>query len=186
MEFLSHSLPNMSKLRPIIPALIAGAVLAVLVTTARCSQSAMHEAEIAEMDPAVDNSMPTGRIEGQRIEQRFPESVILPDSTLRYIVLEPGEGEKPKTGSYVLVHYTGTLWDGTKFDSSVDRGDPLRFRLGVGQVIKGWDQGIADMKPGEKRLLIIPYYLAYGDRGRRPTIPQRATLLFEVELVGVE
>ncbi len=176
----------MSKLRPIIPALIAGAVLAALVTTARCSQSAMHEAETAAMNPPMDNSMPTGRIEGQRIEQRFPESQILPDSNLRFIVREPGDGEKPKPGAYVRVHYTGTLWDGTKFDSSLDRGDPLRFRLGVGQVIKGWDLGIADMTPGEKRLLIIPYSLAYGDRGRPPTIPQRATLLFEVELVAVD
>jgi FKBP-type peptidyl-prolyl cis-trans isomerase len=117
---------------------------------------------------------------------RFPDSLTLANTNLRYIVRQPGEGETPKVGATLVVHYTGTLWDGTQFDSSVERGQPFRFRLGTGQVIKGWDLGFSTMRPGEKRLLIIPYSLAYGDRGRPPTIPQRATLLFEVELIAIE
>lgn len=176
----------MSKLRTVLPALIAGVVLAVFVTTARCSQSAMHKAEMEGQDPAQQNSMPSSLVEGERITERFPDALTVPKSNLRYLVEQEGEGEKPKPGAYVSVHSTGTLWDGSKFDSSFDRGKPYQFRLGTGQVIKGWDLGIADMKPGEKRLLIVPYALAYGDRGRSPVIPPRATLLFEVELVGVE
>lgn len=130
--------------------------------------------------------MPSSLVEAERIAERFPEARTVPNSNLRYLVRQEGEGEKPVAGAYVSVHYTGTLWDGSKFDSSVERGEPYRFRLGIGQVIRGWDLAVADMKPGEERLLIIPYALAYGDRGRSPLIPRRATLLFEVKLVGVE
>ena len=173
-------------LKSSMPALIAGAVLITLVTAGQCTRLAMHRAEAAESDPSIENSMPSGLAEAARIAARFPESLSLANSNLHYIVRSPGEGEPPKTGSHLTVHYTGTLWDGTQFDSSVDRGQPLKFRLGVGQVIKGWDLGFASMLPGEKRLLIIPYSLAYGDRGRPPTIPPRATLLFEVELIAIE
>ncbi|MEZ5278238.1 MAG: FKBP-type peptidyl-prolyl cis-trans isomerase [Opitutaceae bacterium] len=176
----------MSIIRPAFPALIAGAVLVTLVTAGQCTRLAMHRAEAADSDPSMENSMPSGLAEAARIAARFPDSQTIANSNLHYIVLRPGEGEPPKTGSFLTVHYSGTLWDGTPFDSSVERGQPLKFRLGVGQVIKGWDLGFASMLPGEKRLLIIPYSLAYGDRGRRPTIPPRATLLFEVELIAIE
>jgi peptidylprolyl isomerase len=104
-------------------------------------------------------------------------------SGLRYVVLQPGEGEKPPRGTSVQAHYTGTLLGGGKFDSSYDRGRPIDFAVGTGRVIKGWDEAFLEMRKGEKRVLIIPPSLAYGERGRPPVIPPSATLVFEVELV---
>ena len=106
-------------------------------------------------------------------------------SGLRYIDEVVGTGESPKPGQNVTVHYTGTLENGTKFDSSFDSGKPYTFRIGTGKVIKGWDEGIMTMKVGGKRRLIVPPSLGYGDAGFPPKIPPDATLLFEVELVGV-
>lgn len=99
--------------------------------------------------------------------------------------LTPGTGAEAKAGQKVTVHYTGTLTNGEKFDSSKDRGKPFSFGLGAGQVIKGWDQGVAGMKVGEVRKLTIPSHLAYGERGFPPVIPPGSTLVFEVELLGV-
>jgi peptidylprolyl isomerase len=96
-----------------------------------------------------------------------------------------GTGAEATAGKTVSVHYVGTLTDGSKFDSSRDRGEPFQFRLGAGQVIKGWDQGVAGMKIGGTRKLTIPPDLAYGDRGFPPVIPPKSTLVFEVELVGI-
>lgn len=96
-----------------------------------------------------------------------------------------GTGAEAKAGKRVRVHYTGRLVDGTKFDSSVDRGDPFGFMLGAGEVIQGWDQGVAGMKVGGKRKLTIPPELGYGNRGFPGAIPPGATLVFDVELVSV-
>lgn len=105
---------------------------------------------------------------------------------LYYIEQVKGDGPKPEAGQKVKVHYTGTLLDGSKFDSSVDRGEPFEFQLGMGQVIKGWDEGIAMMNVGSKGLLIVPFDLAYGSRDMGARIPAYSTLVFEVELLGVE
>ena len=96
-----------------------------------------------------------------------------------------GTGDVASAGQKVTVHYTGWLTNGTKFDSSKDRGDPFVFNLGRGQVIKGWDQGVQGMKVGGKRKLTIPPGMAYGSRGAGGVIPPNATLVFEVELLGV-
>lgn len=97
-----------------------------------------------------------------------------------------GTGAEAVKGKRIKVHYTGTLTDGSKFDSSVDRGEPFTFTLGAGEVIKGWDEGFAGMKVGGKRKLTIPYQMAYGEAGRPPKIPPKATLIFDVELLGVD
>ena len=106
-----------------------------------------------------------------------------PTSTgLYYVKTQDGTGEKPSKGSTVKAHYTGYLLDGTVFDTSIERGEPIEFVLGVGQVIPGWDEGIAMMSKGEKAVLYIPYYLAYGDRDLG-VIPPFSNLVFEVELI---
>ena len=111
-------------------------------------------------------------------------------SGLQYEDTYHGEGETAQAGHHVTVHYTGWLWEdgkkGAKFDSSLDRNDPFEFGLGQGMVIQGWDEGVQGMKIGGKRSLLIPAELGYGARGAGGVIPPNATLLFEVELLGVE
>jgi FKBP-type peptidyl-prolyl cis-trans isomerase len=107
-------------------------------------------------------------------------------SGLEYTEVEAGTGAQAAAGKTVSVHYTGKFQDGKVFDSSIPRGEALTFRLGVGQVIKGWDEGIALMKVGGKAQLTIPPELAYGERGASGVIPPNATLVFDVELVAVK
>jgi peptidylprolyl isomerase len=106
-------------------------------------------------------------------------------SGLKYTDIQVGTGATPQRGQTVTVHYTGTLENGVKFDSSLDRGVPSDFRIGVGAVIKGWDEGLMTMKVGGKRKLVIPPQLGYGSQAK-PNIPPNSTLIFEVELIGVK
>lgn len=107
-------------------------------------------------------------------------------SGLKYTDVKVGDGAEAKSGQNVSVHYTGTLTDGKKFDSSKDRNQPFNFPLGAGRVIKGWDEGVAGMKVGGVRKLVIPANLGYGAQGAGGVIPPNATLLFEVELLAVQ
>ncbi len=113
-----------------------------------------------------------------------PGPEVTTPSGLRYQVLATGAGNEVKAGDKIAVHYTGTLVDGTKFDSSRDRNEPFVFRVGQGQVIKGWDEGLIGMKRGDRRKLTIPPDLGYGSSGSGP-IPANATLIFDVELVDI-
>ena len=115
-----------------------------------------------------------------------PATEISLPSGLRYQDLAVGDGALAETGMSAAVHYTGWLTDGTKFDSSVDRGQPFSFRLGAGQVIRGWDEGVRGMRVGGKRKLTIPPDLGYGAAGSGRVIPPNATLVFEVELLDVK
>jgi peptidylprolyl isomerase len=114
-----------------------------------------------------------------------PGEKVTTASGLEYIDDVIGTGVSPRQGQMVTVHYTGTLTDGTKFDSSVDKNQPYRFPIGRRQVIQGWDEGIMTMKVGGKRRLIVPPHLGYGSKGSGNSIPPDATLMFEVELLGV-
>lgn len=108
------------------------------------------------------------------------------DAGLRYKILQPGTGEaKPSRANLVSVFYRGTFLDGRLFDERM-KGKPFQFRVGVGQVIKGWDQAVADMRKGEKRLVVVPYWLGYGAAGKIPYIMPRAVLVFEIELLDWE
>ena len=114
-----------------------------------------------------------------------PGQLVIADSGLEYIDLVVGTGREAGNGDTATVHYTGRLQDGTKFDSSVDRGQPFSFRIGAGQVIKGWDEGVSGMKVGGKRKLMVPPHLGYGGRGAGNVIPPNAKLDFEVELLNL-
>ncbi len=118
-----------------------------------------------------------------KIKERWPDA-FTSSTGLKHTVTARGDGAgKPSAGQRVTAHYTGTLLDGSKFDSSVDRGKPFQFQVGVGQVIRGWDEAFLDMSKGEKRTLIIPPQLGYGAAGAGGLIPPNATLVFDVELI---
>lgn len=126
--------------------------------------------------PTIDDS--------ENSSENSEANVTTTDSGLQYVDLVEGTGATPRSGQTVQVHYTGTLEDGTQFDSSRDSGRPFSFRLGAGQVIRGWDEGIATMRVGGRRQLIIPPNLGYGSRGVGP-IPPNSTLIFDVELLRI-
>jgi len=138
--------------------------------------AAMRAAMEAEGVPELSSA------DAETIREKYPTARKLP-SGLSYVLRAQGSGGTPRLGSEVIAHYDGRLLDGTPFDSSYKRGSPIAFRLGAGNVIRGWEEAFANMQKGEKRTLIIPYWLAYGTQGRPPKIPPKATLVFEVELV---
>jgi peptidylprolyl isomerase len=141
--------------------------LAIAVTNSARQQSSENRALLA-----LNKAKPTAK-------------TITTPSGLKYTILKAGKGDKPKKGQTVSVHYTGTLTNGKKFDSSRDRGQPFSFTVGEGQVIKGWDEALSDMKVGERRKLTIPANLGYGERGAGADIPPNATLIFDVELLRI-
>lgn len=155
-------------------------------------QSGMADAAPAQVASAVSTdaadlmAAPQSSSDAQEAQGTMAdETLTTTDSGLQYVDLTAGDGASPEKGQTVEVHYTGTLEDGTKFDSSRDRNRPFKFKIGVGQVIKGWDEGVASMKVGGRRKLVIPADLAYGSRGAGGVIPPDATLVFDVELLGV-
>ena len=135
--------------------------------------------------PQVPATIAGNNMTGNTEKTENIEKILTTDSGLKYVELKQGDGATPKTGQTVVVHYTGTLEDGTKFDSSRDRNSPFQFKIGVGQVIKGWDEGVGTMKVGDRRKLIIPPELGYGARGAGGVIPPNATLIFDVELLKI-
>ena len=119
----------------------------------------------------------------EEIEEKYSDKIQSTSTGMKYIVLQDGSGDKPERGASVVAHYTGKLQDGTKFDSSVDRDEPFEFSVGLGQVISGWDESCLDMSAGEKRIIILPPQLGYGEDGVGP-IPADSILIFEVELLS--
>jgi peptidylprolyl isomerase len=144
------------------------------------------EIQVAQASTSADDLAPATTPDTPMTENsENSENMVTTDSGLQYVDLVEGTGAMPQTGQTVQVHYTGTLEDGTKFDSSRDRNRPFSFRIGVGQVIRGWDEGVASMRVGGRRQLIIPPDLGYGARGAGGVIPPNATLIFDVELLRI-
>ena len=158
--------------------------LMLLAGVAGCQSDDTSKTETATTETAATEKAATEggeTTEGTAVD----ENEVTTESGLKYVDYTVGDGASPKEGDTVTVHYSGFLTDGTKFDSSVDRGKPFQFIIGVGQVIKGWDEGVMSMAIGGKRKLIIPPELGYGARGAGGVIPPNATLLFDVELLGI-
>ena len=148
-----------------------------IVTGAIILLAAVAVAQTAAAKPKTPNTNAPTKVTGDGVKT---------DSGLQYWEIRVGPGEVAKEGSHVRVHYTGWLTTGKKFDSSVDAGKPFDFTIGNGEVIKGWEEGVAGMKVGGKRQLRIPPELAYGAAGSPPTIPPNATLIFDIQLLGVQ
>jgi peptidylprolyl isomerase len=163
-----------------LPIVLGGILAVAAMTLAACTSSEVNNGTNDETPAADGGEMTQGppAVSGEPITT---------GSGLQFIDIEQGSGDAPKASQTVVVHYTGWVEsDGTKFDSSVDRGTPFSFTIGEGQVIKGWDEGLATMQVGGKRRLIIPPDLAYGETGAGGgSIPPNATLIFDVELLEI-
>lgn len=167
--------------------MVRNASLAALLFALGCSTESPPTSSTAG-STSVGNGKPPA---AKAVDNSKPSAVagieaVTTASGLKSWVLEPGTGAAPARGQTVQVHYTGWLQDGTKFDSSLDKGRPFTFALGTGGVIPGWDEGVAMMKVGEKRQFEIPPELGYGERGAGGVIPPNAILIFDVELIGIE
>ena len=163
-------------------------VLATLLATAGCMelQRALNPQSGGAEEERGYGPVATNEGDDEGIPE-LPEDLeeVVTESGLRYIDIEEGTGAVPEDGDEIEAHYTGWLEDGTEFDRSLDRDQPVTFVLGAGEVIDGWDEGVAGMREGGRRRLIIPPELAYGEAGRPPSIPPNATLIFDVELIAV-
>ncbi|TYQ32000.1 FKBP-type peptidyl-prolyl cis-trans isomerase [Pseudanabaena sp. UWO310] len=162
--------------------IMAVAVLVIVVAQITGGQTAV--ASTGAPSTGVPNQTTVKIADAPLINMSDPE-IKATGTGLKYQVLNAGTGATPKQGDTVTVHYTGRLEDGTKFDSSRDRNSPFSFKLGVGQVIKGWDEGLSLMRVGDRYNLIIPPELGYGVRGAGGVIPPNATLIFDVELLRI-
>lgn len=175
--------------------MLACGLLLVIAQISTGKQSAIA-ANLTNNQPAVVTQAPSSNLEqadyirmtamnADSGSDKTSDNVVTTPSGLKYVEIKEGDGATPQKGQTVVVHYTGTLEDGTKFDSSRDRNQPFKFKLGIGQVIKGWDEGLSTMKVGGRRQLIIPPDLGYGARGAGGVIPPNATLIFDVELLNI-
>jgi len=160
-------------------------ILLLVVGAAAADESDSAKAVVTEKTEITSQSQEKPADTAAVKKEEMAPKEITTESGLKYIVLKEGAGAVPKKGDMGKAHYTGWLVNGTKFDSSVDRGEPLQFQVGVGKVIKGWDEALLSMKVGEKRKLTIPGDLAYGKRGYPGVIPPDATLIFDVELLEI-
>jgi FKBP-type peptidyl-prolyl cis-trans isomerase len=156
---------------------VIGAISFVASKKGSGTDAPLEETPVQEQETGESENQDMSVIDGD---------MITTETGLQYVITQEGDGAVAESGQNVSVHYTGTLTDGTVFDSSVERNEPFQFPLGTGAVIAGWDEGVAGMKIGEKRILTIPSDLAYGETGAGGIIPPGATLIFEVELLSVE
>lgn len=165
--------------------IIAAVVIAVIAIAGVAYLMTQNSTPPPPVPPATPPATPTTTFTPPAPVSVDANGIATMASGLKYKDIVEGTGESPNPGKFVTVHYTGTLTNGKKFDSSLDRGQPYTFVIGKGKVIKGWDEGVMTMKVGGKRKLIIPPDLGYGSRGSGPDIPPNATLLFEVQLLGI-
>lgn len=176
-------------LRSFFVLLLLGIVLLTLALVVRSGilEVKTHDEPInATMREAMARQQPEMTTkEAEEVFREYPTAATTRDG-LKFVVRRPGKGPKAQPGQEASVFYAGRLLDGSEFDSTYETGNPLKYTVGTGALIKGFDEAILDMRKGEKRTLIIPYWLGYGTKGLKPNVPPKATLIFEVELVDLQ